>query len=71
MGKDVTIEAPCAHMVIQGKAPDDGHKETATIHLVPVPSEALTEVQEILKKYQPQMEKFNEILKKAMESQRE
>jgi len=64
MGKDVTIEVPCAHMELRAKPPEE-IRERATIHMVAVPSEALAEVQEVLKKYQPQMQKFNELLQKV------
>ena len=62
MVKNVVIKPPPARMVIGAKTPQG---EQATIHFVPVPTEALAEVQEVLKKYQPQMEKFSQLLQQA------
>ena len=65
MGKDAIIQVPTAHLEIRGKKPEVQTQE-ATMHLVPVPKEALAEVQEVLKKYKHQMDRFNELLKKAI-----
>lgn len=66
MGKDVLIEVPCAHYEMRAIAPEV-ETEKATLHFVPVPEEALAEVQEVLKKYQPQLDKFMRLLKKTQE----
>jgi len=66
MGKDVFIEAPCAHMELRAN-PISENQEKATIHFIAVPEEALKEVQEVLKKYGPQVAKFNALFKKAVQ----
>lgn len=66
MSKDVVIKVPCAHYEMRACAPE-AVTERATLHFVPVPEEALAEVQEILKKYQPQIDKFMRLLKKTQE----
>lgn len=66
MSKSVNIDVPCAHYFLSGLPPGVQPTQNATIHFVAVPSEALAEVQEVLKKYQPEMDKFNELLKKAV-----
>lgn len=73
MGKDVFIDVPCAHYELRAHPPEvkDGKQglfEKATIHLVVVPEEALAEVQEVLKKYQPQVLRFNELLNKVIKA---
>jgi len=70
MGKDVLIKVPTAHYEMRACAPGVETQE-ATLHLVPVPAEALAEVQEVLKKYKPQMDRFNELLSKAIQAKRE
>lgn len=70
MSKDAIIEIPCAHLEMRAVPPEE-ETEKVTLHFVPVPAEALAEVQEVLKKYQPQMERFNELLSKAIQAKRE
>jgi len=65
MGKDVIIKVPTARMEFKANKPED-ELEWSTMHFIPVPAEALAEVQEVLKKYKPQMDRFNELLKKAI-----
>jgi len=70
MSKDAIIQVPCAHLEMRA-VPPEGETEKATLHFVPVPEEALAEVQEVLKKYQPQIDKFTELLNKAIQAKRE
>jgi hypothetical protein len=63
--KDVNIDVPCAHYEIKPHAPN---QKLITFHLVLVPSDALTEVQEVLKKYQSSFDAFNEAIKKQSKS---
>jgi len=65
MAKDVVVEVPCAHYELRALNPEV-ETQSATLHLVPVPHEALAEVQEILKKYQPQIDKFFKLLQKQL-----
>lgn len=69
MGKDVTIEVPTAHLEMKAhNVEPKGQK--STMHFVPVPDEALAEVLEVLKKYEPQILKFNELLSQAIKEQK-
>ena len=70
MGKDVNVEVPCAHLEFKAHNPE-ATGERAVIHFIPVPAEALAEVQEVLKKYKPQLDKFNELLAKVAKQQGE
>jgi len=68
MGKDVFIDVPCLKLDLTPHSPEP--QPTLKLHLVPVPEEALAEVQEVLKKYQGELVKFNEAMKKATEAQK-
>lgn len=70
MVKNVTIKVPTARLEMKAKTPKP-NGEQATIHLVPVPAEALAEVQEVLKKYQPQLDKFARLLNEVKQSHQE
>jgi len=68
MGKDVNIEVPCLNLDLTPRVPEG--RPVLKLHLVPVPENALAEVQEVLKKYQPEFEKFNEAMKKVTEARK-
>jgi hypothetical protein len=70
MGKDVLIEVPTAHYELRAHPPEV-NEQRVTLHFVVVPEEALAEVQEVLRKYQPQIDKFLSLYKKVLESKGE
>lgn len=68
MSKDVNIDVPCAHYELRAHPPTLD-EEKITLHAVFVPEAALSEVQEVLKKYQAEFDKFSELLGKYKERQ--
>lgn len=63
MGKDAIVSVPTAELNMTAKGLQSS-SEMINIHFVPVPDEALLEVQEVLKKYPSYMAKVNEALRK-------
>ena len=63
MSKDAIIDIPCLQLDLTPR--ELGEVPKLKLHLIPVPEEALVEVQEVLKKFQPEYDKLNKAFKKA------